>query len=121
MVDLLKESMLLRAKQAKGFVINGFPRTSKQAFLFVNEIDNVDCIIYLHGKIDEMVQRVQEEMTSSDITINAVKKDILSYMKEIKDATQRFGPKIEKVSFIKNDGYLRPAATLAGHRVNPRP
>lgn len=94
--------MLLKAKQANGYVINGFPRTSKQAFLFVNEIGNVDIIIYLHGKIDEMAQRVNNEL-STDLTNEVIKKNILNYMKEIKEATQRFGPKIEKVVFNKFD------------------
>lgn len=95
-VDLIKEAMLLKAKLSNGYVINGFPRTSKQAFLFVNEIGNVDVIIYLHGKIDEMAQRVHNDL-NSDLTNEVIKRNIGNYMKEIKEATHRFGPKIQKV------------------------
>lgn len=93
--------MLLKSKQAKGFVFDGFPRTPKQALYFVNEIDNVDLIIYLHGKIDEMAQRVLHQFSNTDQTIDMIKKKIISNIKEIKEAVHKFGPKIEKVFIEK--------------------
>lgn len=37
-VDIVKEEILKKVNEAKGFILNGFPRTSKQAVLFVKEV-----------------------------------------------------------------------------------
>lgn len=100
-VDLIKEKMLEQSKDAKGYVLNGFPRSSKQALYFVNEVDNVDAIIYLYGNTDDMVNRVEQDSADLQVQPDTIRKNIINYLKEMKDATQKFGPKLEKVPTIE--------------------
>nr|XP_022903570.1 adenylate kinase isoenzyme 5-like [Onthophagus taurus] len=94
-VDLIKEEMLKNVNEATGFIINGFPRTAKQAALFVKEIKDVDVVIYLYLETMKMVNRLREKEGSIDE--DAVKNDIFTYVKEVKDGTAKFATKVEKI------------------------
>ncbi|KAL3283255.1 hypothetical protein HHI36_006403 [Cryptolaemus montrouzieri] len=96
-VDLIKEALLLNpfARSSKGFIINNFPRTRKQAQLFVKEIKDVDAIIYLFADISTLLARLQAkspENFESDLN----KKKIVDYDREVKIATSGMRAKLEK-------------------------
>ncbi|GJQ66863.1 hypothetical protein Trydic_g7887 [Trypoxylus dichotomus] len=94
-VDIIKEEILKRVNEAKGFILNGFPRTSKQALLFVKEVKDVDAVIYLYSETYKMVSRVQEK--KGDIDEEVVKNEIFKYVNEVKEGTAKFSAKVEKV------------------------
>lgn len=100
MVDLIKEAMLRTARYAKGYLLNGFPRTNKQATLFVNEVGDVDVVVFLYSDTQIMVTRTQEKSGGQTDT-ETIKKNIQNYLKEVKESVSKFGAKIEKVmSFL---------------------
>ncbi|KAK9744232.1 hypothetical protein QE152_g7863 [Popillia japonica] len=94
-VDIVKEEILKKVNEAKGFILNGFPRTSKQAVLFVKEVKDVDAIIYLYSETYKMVSRVQEK--KGDIDEESVKNEIFKYVNEVKEGTAKFSAKVEKI------------------------
>lgn len=95
-MDLIKEEMLKKVNVAEGFIFNGFPRSSKQAILFVKEIGNVDVVIYLYSNTNEMVQRIQRKR-GQVINPDAIRKEIINYMRDTKEGTSKFTAKLEKV------------------------
>lgn len=100
-MDLIKEAMLQKASAAKGFILNGFPRTNKQATLFVKEIGDVDVVVYLYSDTQVLVTRTQEKR-GGRTDPEVIKKDIQSYIKEVKESVAKFGAKMEKVFFYLN-------------------
>ncbi|KAF2884772.1 hypothetical protein ILUMI_21379 [Ignelater luminosus] len=95
-VDLIKEAMLQKAPTAKGFVLNGFPRTNKQATLFVKEIGDVDVVVYLYSETQVLVTRTQEKR-GGRVDPETIKRDIQNCIKEVKDSVSKFGAKMEKI------------------------
>lgn len=88
--------MLVKSATSEGFILNGFPRTSKQALLFVKEIANVDAVIYLYSNTNDMISRVQQKH-GQNLNVDHIKKDIMTYMKEARDSTSKFSAKLERV------------------------
>jgi adenylate kinase len=84
-VEIIEE-YLSRPEYAKGYILDGFPRTVKQAKLFSN---GVDVVIYLDVSDREAVWRLygrlaQEVDERADNTLNAVKTRIDSFHKHTK-------------------------------------
>ncbi|XP_025835249.1 uncharacterized protein LOC108734753 [Agrilus planipennis] len=79
----------------KGYIIVDFPRSSKQASLFVKEVGHVDFIIYLYATTDILIKRVIErpgpEETEKFI------KETQNKLKEIREALNKYNYKIEKI------------------------
>lgn len=95
-IELLKEEILRRGKDVNGYIIDGFPRTSKQASQFVKEIKDVDAVIYLYSKVNEMISRVRQkkECVKQD---EDIKNEIFDYIRDVKNGTIKFSTKIHKV------------------------
>ena len=89
--------MLRRGRSAKGYIIDGFPRTSKQASQFVKEIKDVDAVIYLYSKVNEMISRVRQkkDCVKQD---EDIKNEIFDYIRDVKNGTVKLSTKIHKVS-----------------------
>ena len=104
-IDLIKEEMLTTSHNCKGYLINNFPKNSKQAALFIKEIDDVDAIIYLVCDVPVMVKRKQVQ-SEGRLDDDVIKKMIATYIKEVKEGTSKLGSKIEKVSRVKDIKYL---------------
>ncbi|RZB66650.1 adenylate kinase isoenzyme 1 [Asbolus verrucosus] len=119
-IDLIKEEMLRMSLNCKGYLINNFPKNSKQASLFIKEIDDVDAIIYLVCDIPIMVKRkkVKSEGRLDDETI---KKAIANYMKDIKEGISKYGSKLEKIRGNEdpNEVYTK-IETAISVRINTR-
>ncbi|KAF5294181.1 hypothetical protein FQR65_LT10892 [Abscondita terminalis] len=96
-IDLIKEAMLSSVQKKKGFLLNGFPRTSKQANMFVKEISDVDVIIFLNGDVPTLLNRNREK-EKFNIDLSESKKQIQNIIKEIKTGVSKFGSKIEKIN-----------------------
>jgi adenylate kinase len=84
-VEIIEE-YLSRPEYAKGYILDGFPRTVKQAKLFSN---GVDVVIYLDVSDREAVWRLygrlaQEVDERADNTLNAVKTRIDSFHQHTK-------------------------------------
>lgn len=94
-IDLIKESMLSNIKHKKGFLLNGFPRTAKQANMFVKEIADVDVIVFLYSDMQLLLSRANKKHKNEDL--NTLKKNIHNYLREAKAGVSKFGAKIEKV------------------------
>lgn len=95
-IDLIKEEMLRKSQNSKGYLINNFPRNSKQAAIFIKEIEDVDVIIYLVCDIPVMVKRLKIK-SEGRLDEEVIKRSIVGYMKEVKEGTSKYGSKIEKV------------------------
>ncbi|KYB27609.1 adenylate kinase isoenzyme 1 isoform X2 [Tribolium castaneum] len=113
-IDLIKEEMLRNSVNCKGYIINNFPRNSKQAALFIKEIDDVDAIIYLSCDVPVMVRR-KKIKSEGRLDEEVIKKSITSYMKEIKEGTSKYGSKIEKIRANEdaNEVYTKIEAAIS--------
>lgn len=88
--------MLQKITTAKGFILNGFPRSSKQAALFVKEVCDVDVVVYLYSETHVMVMRTQEK-NGGQGDPEIIRKNISNYVKEVREGVSKFGAKLEKV------------------------
>ncbi|XP_045471044.1 uncharacterized protein LOC123678195 isoform X2 [Harmonia axyridis] len=97
-VDLIKEGLLLSSvgRTDRNFVINNFPRSKKQAKLFIQEIKDVDVIIYLFADMVTLINRIQEQNIEKPLDVDILKKKIVLYAKEVREALSGMKTKIEK-------------------------
>ncbi|CAF4897294.1 unnamed protein product [Pieris macdunnoughi] len=64
-LDLLKEAILARAEQSKGFLIDGYPREKSQGIAFEKTIAPVTVIIYFEASSDTLTKRLIGRAASS--------------------------------------------------------
>ncbi|KAG6454000.1 adenylate kinase isoenzyme 1 isoform X2 [Manduca sexta] len=64
-LDLLKEAMLARAEEAKGFLIDGYPREKSQGIAFEQAIAPVTVIIYFEASSETLTKRLLGRAASS--------------------------------------------------------
>ncbi|XP_059061823.1 adenylate kinase isoenzyme 1 isoform X2 [Achroia grisella] len=64
-LDLLKEAILARADQSKGFLIDGYPREKSQGIAFEQAIAPVTAIIYFEASSETLTQRLLGRAASS--------------------------------------------------------
>lgn len=95
-IQLIKET-LVNSTNDNGFVISNFPKNSKQADLFIRDIQNVNFILYLYSDIVSLLNRAQAK-TDRELDETILKKDIAYATRDIKSSLQKFIPKIENVS-----------------------
>lgn len=95
-IDLIKEEMLKQASNCKGFVINNFPKNSKQAALFTKEIDEADVLIYLFADISTLIERTKLKI-ESQLDDETIKKTITNYLKKARDVALKYKRKVEKI------------------------
>ncbi|KAK5646549.1 hypothetical protein RI129_005013 [Pyrocoelia pectoralis] len=88
--------MLSKTDLRNGFLLNGFPRTAKQASIFVKEIGDVDVILYLYAEMQTMISRIKKKV-EENLNVDILTQNIRTYTVEIKKALSKFGTKIEKV------------------------
>ncbi|XP_017773830.1 PREDICTED: adenylate kinase isoenzyme 5-like [Nicrophorus vespilloides] len=91
--------MLSRAPWSCGFLLNGFPRNASQADMFVNEICDVDVIIYLTCNIPMMISRSQ--FKSETRKLHDIKEEISHYQKNISRGIKKYNAKIERFDSTK--------------------
>ncbi|XP_044266729.1 adenylate kinase isoenzyme 1-like isoform X2 [Tribolium madens] len=113
-IDLIKEEMLRKSENSKGYIINNFPRNSKQAAIFIKEIDDIDAIIYLSCDVPVMVRR-KKIKSEGRLDDEVIKKSITTYTKEVKDGTSKYGSKIEKIRANEdaNEVYTKIEAAIS--------
>lgn len=101
MIDLIKEEMLRQCSNqcSNGYIINNFPRTPKQASLFIKEISDVSAIIYLKAHIPVLLQRIEQKMGSATSNEELQTKIIHNYVREIRESVGKYSDKLEKVNF----------------------
>ncbi|XP_044752944.1 uncharacterized protein LOC123312533 isoform X2 [Coccinella septempunctata] len=97
-VDLIKEALLSNSitNPRKGFIINNFPRSRKQAKLFLKEIKDVDVIFYLFADMATLINRLQGKYSERPEDEENFKKKIVNYAKEVKEALSGMRAKNEK-------------------------
>ncbi|XP_004929167.1 adenylate kinase isoenzyme 1 isoform X2 [Bombyx mori] len=64
-LDLLKEAILARAEESKGFLIDGYPREKSQGIAFEENIAPVSVIIYFEASSETLTQRLLGRAASS--------------------------------------------------------
>lgn len=98
-MDLIKEELLSNSKNRsnRGFIINNFPRTKKQAKLFVKEIKDVDVIVYLFADMATLINRLQGKFPEKPQDVYVLKKKIVDYAKEAREALSGMKAKNERV------------------------
>ncbi|KAK9879393.1 hypothetical protein WA026_006462 [Henosepilachna vigintioctopunctata] len=98
-VDLIKEALLQSTfSRNNGYIINNFPRSKKQAKLFVKEIKDVEAIIYLFADMSTLATRLVSDCKSDEPPdVDIIKKQISDSAKEIKEAISGMKVKVEKI------------------------
>lgn len=94
--------MLQKVNSTSGFILNGFPRTNRQANLFVKEIGDVDVIVYLYSETHVLVTRTQQKHGPRGDP-ETIKAKISSYCKDVKEGLSGFGAKVEKVKKVREN------------------
>ncbi|XP_045764242.1 adenylate kinase isoenzyme 1 isoform X1 [Maniola jurtina] len=64
-LDLLKEAMIAKAGEAKGFLIDGYPREKSQGIAFEKAIAPVTVIIYFEASSETLTKRLLGRAASS--------------------------------------------------------
>nr|XP_026490513.1 adenylate kinase isoenzyme 1 isoform X1 [Vanessa tameamea] len=64
-LDLLKEAMLAKTNEAKGFLIDGYPREKSQGIAFEKTIAPVTVIIYFEASSETLTKRLLGRAASS--------------------------------------------------------
>ncbi|XP_022112304.1 adenylate kinase isoenzyme 1 [Pieris rapae] len=64
-LDLLKEAIIARAGESKGFLIDGYPREKSQGIAFEKSIAPVTVIIYFEASTDTLTKRLLGRAASS--------------------------------------------------------
>ncbi|XP_045515333.1 adenylate kinase isoenzyme 1 isoform X1 [Pieris brassicae] len=64
-LDLLKEAIMARAEESKGFLIDGYPREKSQGIAFEKSIAPVTVIIYFEASSDTLTKRLLGRAASS--------------------------------------------------------
>lgn len=102
---MLKEAMLKTVNSTKGYIINNFPKSSRQADLFVNEICNVDIIICLQTDVNMLINRIQEKINGK-ISNSTLKMKIENCNKDIEECLAKFKDKVFKVMLSNYDVFI---------------
>lgn len=98
-IDLLKES-LLNSTTNRGFVISNFPKTAKQAQMFVKEIGNVSFVLHLHSNVNCLMDRAQQK-SQERLDQELLKNTIVFADSYLKLSLMKFVNKVENV-IIRN-------------------
>jgi len=64
-LELLKDAMLKKAADSKGFLIDGYPRELEQGTRFENEVAGVECVIYFEVSDETMTSRLLKRAETS--------------------------------------------------------
>ncbi|XP_041971124.1 adenylate kinase isoenzyme 1 isoform X2 [Aricia agestis] len=64
-LELLKEAMLAKADEAKGFLVDGYPREKSQGIAFESAIAPVTVIIYFEASSETLTKRLLGRAASS--------------------------------------------------------
>ena len=86
-MTLLREAMIKKAKESKGFLIDGYPRELEQGKRFEAEVSHVNGVIYFHVSDDTMKKRLLKRAETSG-RVDDNEATIVKRLKTFHDLTQ---------------------------------
>ena len=86
-LTLLKEAMVKKAKNSKGFLIDGYPRELDQGKRFEADVAHVDGVIYFHVSDETMKKRLLKRAETSG-RVDDNEETIVKRLKTFHDLTQ---------------------------------
>ena len=86
-LTLLREAMIKKAKDSKGFLIDGYPRELDQGKRFEAEVAHVDGVIYFHVSDETMKKRLLKRAETSG-RVDDNEETIVKRLKTFHDLTQ---------------------------------
>ncbi|ESN94879.1 hypothetical protein HELRODRAFT_186024 [Helobdella robusta] len=86
-LTLLREAMLKKAKESKGFLIDGYPRELDQGKRFEADVSHVDSVIYFHVADETMKKRLMKRAETSG-RVDDNEETIVKRLKTFHDLTQ---------------------------------
>jgi len=115
-LDLIKQAMIRSLANAKGYLIDGYPREIEQGVDFEDKIAPCTLILYFDVSDDVMLQRLLKRAQSSgrvDDNEETIKKRLDTFHKVSEPVMQKYA---EKVATIKAEGTVDEIfAVGAGH------
>jgi len=115
-LDLIKQAMIRSLANAKGYLIDGYPREIEQGVDFEDKIAPCTLILYFDVSDDVMLQRLLKRAQSSgrvDDNEETIKKRLDTFHKVSEPVMQKYA---EKVATIKAEGTVDEIfAVASGH------
>ncbi|CAH1785749.1 unnamed protein product, partial [Owenia fusiformis] len=105
-LELLKEAMLAKVKDSKGFLIDGYPRELEQGERFESEITPAECVLYFEVSDETMTARLLDRAKTSgraDDNEETIKKRLKTFH-DITEPVCSYYDKQGKLRTIKAEG-----------------
>ena len=99
-LELVKEAMI-KNKDCKGFLIDGFPRDVPQGEKFEREIEACKFILYFECSNEEMTKRLLERAKTSgrvDDNEDTIKKRLKTFEDQTLPVVDKFSDRVKKIS-----------------------
>ncbi|CAH1989475.1 unnamed protein product [Acanthoscelides obtectus] len=96
-VELLARAML-HSRTDKGFVITNFPRTPRQADLFVKALFRVDLALYFYTDTNSLVERAKQRAGGENFDEANVRREIAYANRDIKGCLGKYSEKVENIN-----------------------
>ncbi|KAJ3656809.1 hypothetical protein Zmor_015857 [Zophobas morio] len=99
-IDMLKTEMLNRLCNAKGFLIDGYPRQKEQGILFQEKIAAPTTVLYLELSNNTMLERLRKRAlssTRSDDNEETMQRRITTFNQENNQILAQFAYKVKKI------------------------
>ena len=99
-LELVKEAMI-KNKDCKGFLIDGFPRDVPQGEKFEREIEACKFILYFECSNEEMTKRLLERAKTSgrvDDNEETIKKRLKTFEDQTLPVVDKFSDRVKKIS-----------------------
>nr|CAH7752838.1 unnamed protein product [Callosobruchus chinensis] len=96
-MELLSQAML-HSRNDKGYVISNFPRTPRQADLFVGALGRVDLVLYFYTDTTRLVERARQKAGGEDLDEAVVRRDIAYANRDMKGCLGKYSEKVENVN-----------------------
>ncbi|XP_071052474.1 adenylate kinase isoenzyme 1 isoform X2 [Onthophagus taurus] len=123
-LELLKEAIYKNLSNAKGFLIDGYPREKEQGVLFEKTIGPVDVILFFDASTDTLVERLLSRGKTSgrvDDNEETIKKRLNTFVTHTDAIVNHYLDKLKKINaeravddiFGEVESYLDPLVTKA--------
>ncbi|CAK1549604.1 unnamed protein product [Leptosia nina] len=104
-LDLLKEAIIARAEESKGFLIDGYPREKSQGIAFEKAIAPVTVIIYFEASTETLTKRLLGRAASSgraDDNEDTIKLRLKTFLENNDLVLAQYPDKIKRINAEDN-------------------
>uniref|UniRef100_A0A2A4KAT5 adenylate kinase n=1 Tax=Heliothis virescens TaxID=7102 RepID=A0A2A4KAT5_HELVI len=100
-LELLKEAIIARAADSKGFLVDGYPREKSQGIAFEQAIAPVSVIIYFEASADTLTKRLLGRAASSgraDDNEETIKLRLKTFLDNNQQVLDQYPDKISRIN-----------------------